>query len=567
MKNVLVVGAPGSGKSHIIRSLADQAIERGDRVVLLCNKGDVARSFKPGEAILIGAHHARSHAWDMAADIEGAAGANQFAADIVPRSNPPFWSDSARLVLSDIIAHTIIRMGKSWTARDIIAAVLVDTDVMRRSLARLDLSASPLLQSSDPDGEDRTVSGIVLTMRSAVLATLRPLAWAWDDVPENRRFSIGRWLDADYKGRKTVILQFSPKLEAVSTLVIGGIMKRIARQLADPETPIDPKRRVVLALDEFDILGRVEDLGKALAVGREKGLSVIVGIQALSQLVATYGEQKANVLLDLFQLRIFGRLLPGEATERVSRMLGSRMVRAFLRNATPAAGDKRRTIAVDKEIRTFSESRLENELGVFKNAEKTGDVRALVHAYGQAFLLEWPFTTWRTRSRGYQPAKWVKRFPPAQDRDATVLPHRLNSNRSGNCVAASMSSVPAGKIEPVRQIERALVPDRGVSQREVEDGSGQHQRTVLSFDGSWMKGIAGPVIDNRDRTLLRRNVMRRLDDRIPGRVAEALPKQGLIACVGPGRVILIRSAHEREDDARRARIESKVAMALEAAEP
>lgn len=421
-KNFLIVGAQGSGKSNLIRALSDQIILRKDRAVLLCNKGDIASSFLPSEAILIGAHHARSYAWDLAADVEGAAGAQQFAADIIPRSNPPFWSNSARAVLTDIISDVIYNKGQLWTARDIIQAAFADTDVIREALAAIDLSASPLLESKDADGDDRTVSGILLTMRSAVLVHLRPLAWAWDSVPEKRRFSINRWLDTDYKGRRTVILQFSPLFEEVSTLVIGGILKRVARQLSDPATAIDPARRVFLVLDEFNILPRIEGLGKALQVGREKGFGLVVGLQSISQMIATYGEHQANVLMDLFQVRIFGQLLPGDATDRVSRMLGTRITRALVENATPAAGDTRPEIAVDKEIPTFGKTRLEGELGVFTNETETGDVHALVHAYGQAFVLKWPFTTWAVRNDGYVIARWaeeVLRFKKDADPDTS----------------------------------------------------------------------------------------------------------------------------------------------------
>ena len=38
-KNILIVGEPNSGKSNLIRAMVDQSIERGDRVLLLCNKG------------------------------------------------------------------------------------------------------------------------------------------------------------------------------------------------------------------------------------------------------------------------------------------------------------------------------------------------------------------------------------------------------------------------------------------------------------------------------------------------------------------------------------------------
>lgn len=412
LKNILLVGAPNSGKSNIARALADQAIEREDRVLLLCNKGDITQSFTPDEAILIAAHHADSHAWDMAADITDPAAAMQLASDIVPASTPPFWSDCARAILSDLVQTLIRDRGRDWNARHLLTLVSQDSNVLRETMASLDLSASPLLNSSDPDEDDRTVSGILLTMRSAALTNLRPLAWAWSDLGPERRFSLRRWLSPDYQGPRTVIVQFSPDYEVLSTLVAGGLIQRTATLLADPRVAIDHNRRVVLVLDEFNILNRVDRLAAALAVGREKGLMAILGIQSVSQVISTYGSDLANVLFDLFQIKIYGRLIPGEAALMVSRWIGQRDVSALLENRTPDKKDERINVEKVSTEDVFEAGRLAGDLGVFANDADTGDVRGLIHAFGQCYRVDWPFTTWAKRRDGFVPAPWLAQMPP-----------------------------------------------------------------------------------------------------------------------------------------------------------
>lgn len=410
-KNILVVGAPNSGKSNIIRALADQSIERGDRVLLLCNKGDVTASFATNEAVLIAAHHRDSFALDLAADVDDVAAAQQFATDGIPASTPPFWSDSARTVFTDILLTLQNAQPGRWTAHTLLRASLSDSNVIRCAIAEIMLNAGPILDSSDPDAEDKTVQGILLTMRTAALANLRPLAWAWANTPPERRFSIKRWLsDGSFESR-TVIVQYSADYRMMSTLVTGSILRRIGARLADPQLAIDPARRVVLVLDEFHLLGKVEGLDEALGVGREKGLVLVAGLQTYNQLNDAYGETGAQKLLDLFGIKIFGRLPPGSMAQRATEVLGQRDVSTLIENRTPAKDDQRRYVEERKEIPTFSPTQLASQLGVFRNADGTGNLRALVQCYGQAYLLEWPFTTWRRKRPGFTPASWLRKPP------------------------------------------------------------------------------------------------------------------------------------------------------------
>ncbi len=413
-KNILVVGEPNSGKSNIIRALAGQAIDRGDRVLLFCNKGDVTQAFTGRDSILIAAHHAESYAIDLAADIEGAAAAAQFAADIVPESTPPFWSNAARTVLTDLILALQETHPKAWNAGMLLKAALEDSETIRNSIGKIEANAGPLLQGADPEGEDKTVMGILITMRTAVYANLRHLAWAWDALPPERRFSVQRWLSDKYQGPRTIIVQYSSDYDELSTLVAGTLIRRIAKRLADPRLSINPKRRVVMVLDEFHLLGKIDGLQAALAVGREKGLVVILGLQTYSQLIETYGEAAANTLLDLFRIKIFGRLPGGAAANAVSASLGERDVSALVENRTPSKDDKRSNVEERKTIPTFSPSQLASKLGIFKNARDTGDVRAIVQCYGQCYVLDWPFTIWGKKREGYTPARWLRKLPIKQ---------------------------------------------------------------------------------------------------------------------------------------------------------
>jgi hypothetical protein len=196
-RNLLVVGASGHGKSNIVRAIATQTIQRGDRTIIHCNKGDVTRSFGLESVILISPAHRDGWGWDIGADLDGPAAAAEFARDVIPSSDQPFWSDSACLILTDTINAIAIEKGSQWGPLDLLMALLSSPDDLRLQISKINLSASPLLASGDDGGTDKTVQGIMSTLLSAALTTLRPMAYAWAGLPPEKLFSIKKWLAPD----------------------------------------------------------------------------------------------------------------------------------------------------------------------------------------------------------------------------------------------------------------------------------------------------------------------------------------------------------------------------------
>jgi hypothetical protein len=406
----MIFGASGHGKSNLVRAYATQMMTRGDHVILHCNKGDVTQSVDLDEVILISPAHRDSWAWDIAADIKGLAAAIDFAADVVPASEQSFWSDTARLLLTDIICALAQEKGAAWNAWDLLSAVLSDPDELRQRIEALDLSASPLLESGEEDGESKTVRSIMSTLISATMSTLRPMAYAWSGVPAEKRFSVAAWLAKGYSGRKIVIVQTSPAYEEMSNLVCGGVLRLVCKMLSDASVEVDTNRRVSLVLDEFFSLGKIEGFARTLSVAREKGLTCIVALQSISQL-KPYGDE-ADLLLDLFQIKIYSRVTSGSSAEWAEKAIGYRDIRWLAPNNNPADGDKRRFVSQTDRKPVVSANQFAGELGVF-GPENARFVRAIVHYAGDAYRFDWPLTTWIVRGEGFVPAAWTQFLPPA----------------------------------------------------------------------------------------------------------------------------------------------------------
>jgi hypothetical protein len=199
-KNLMILAAAGTGKSNLVRAFSEPAIQSGNFVVLHCTKGEVAAAFRREDSVLISPTHRDSWAWDIGADIDGPATAMEFAKDIVPASDQRFWSDTARLVLADIIMRLIADRKSAWGARQLLLRTLEQPQQIRERIAPLDLGASPLISTNDPDGVSKTIESVVFTLQSAALTTLRPMALAWTHVPRERRFSAKKALSVNWKG-------------------------------------------------------------------------------------------------------------------------------------------------------------------------------------------------------------------------------------------------------------------------------------------------------------------------------------------------------------------------------
>lgn len=409
-RGIMILGASGSGKSNLCRALVQSALDRGDRLILHCRKGDVTAAFRPGDVVLISPTHRDGWAWDMAADIDGPAAATAFSQDVVPPSAQPFWSDTARLVMADIVLLAMAEHGRDWGARTLLDALSASPLEIRARIERLDLSASPLL---GPDGAvdvSKTVEGVMATLLSGALKTLREMAYAWSGHEPARRFSVKRWLSPNWTGARILVVQTNPDFPVLSTSVCGGILKRVCAHITGPAFR-GSELKVTMILDEFSKIGRIDNFSESLSVAREMGLTTVVALQSVWQLRENYGEG-AETLSDLFQTKIYSMHTAGKGATDASERLGTRRIRGSEANRHAEAKDKRAYVPlVIDALPVFSPTQLQAEVGVMSGGTPRETIRALVHYAGNAYLLDWPPTRWRDQGEGYVAAAWTHTVP------------------------------------------------------------------------------------------------------------------------------------------------------------
>ncbi|PTB86868.1 hypothetical protein C9940_00620 [Pseudidiomarina aestuarii] len=322
-KHLLFVGGIGAGKTTLIRPLIDAARLRGDKCLIFDNKSDYTSSCVGAkQIILLAPWDARGAAWDIAADIQNRADAEALAdALIIGNDRDPMWANAARAVLTAMIIRAQNQAPGHWSFDFL-------TDILAAGYAEIQATVSsftPEFSILVADGESRTTSSILMNL----IAFMRPifaLADAWCRCKTTTKFSVRRWIHGQgiEANKLTVVIQGNGAHSALQQALTQALFSAITREITSPcVTDAAPgERRIQLFLDEFKQLGKLNDFGTLVEVGRSKGVRLTVGIQDISQLREIYGNDVTTTWLGSFGTYVVGRLSGADTTEWISKFYG-----------------------------------------------------------------------------------------------------------------------------------------------------------------------------------------------------------------------------------------------------
>lgn len=410
--HLLLLGTTGAGKTVILRFLIQQILRRRDKLVVHDSKGDMTSSFPSDEFVLLAPNDQRSLAWDIGHDCSTMQDARELAARMIAESKDPMWAQAARAILAGIIIALQKSRGPEWTWRDLYNAVFQPASQIKALLEAHTADASRYIElDPESNGPTRTSFGFLVNLWACVAATVGPLAEAWGDAPPNRRFSLRRWMLKDNSKVRTLILQRAAAFPELSSAWIGSAAQILAATGSSAAMSESRDRRIWLALDEFDQLGKLPSFAQLLAVGRSKGICCILGLQDLDQISSTYGEPAARAWLNMLGTKIIGRMPSGPSANFVSeQLIGRRKVGWSVTQITHGshgnAGSNRTSVRQQNhdEIPVLYASTLEADLG-----RKGNRILALMLGLGDVFQLAWPLIVWPARRAATVAAEWTKR--------------------------------------------------------------------------------------------------------------------------------------------------------------
>jgi type IV secretory pathway TraG/TraD family ATPase VirD4 len=389
----------------MIRGWAEQILARKERSIIHDAKGDILACAPIGRILLVAPHDARGWNWDIGRDVTNAQGAREVADKLVPSGSEleSMWSNGAKAILSGAIEALQRERKTDWGWADLFQFVFKTPKELRAALEAARAPSTRLIELDDDGAANRTTLSLMLTLWVAALSTMRPLAQAEASTKE-RRFSVNDWLSDQCSLPRTIILQHNAEYPLLSTAISALLVDVVCGKLLSPSAPKRDHPWLHLILDEFPVLGRLQQFPKLLNVGREKGAAAIVATQDWEQILKLYQQHDAATLEARFKIKVVCRLGISETRDRVvSKYAGRRTIETWV----VVKKDKFEKTRHESEIDVIEPNYLDDELGV-RLVDSLVVVRVLVFGLGNPTVVEIPFTQWRKRREGYNAAAWAK---------------------------------------------------------------------------------------------------------------------------------------------------------------
>ena len=422
VKGLLLCGAPGSGKTEIIKWLLSQWIKRGSRLIVLdACKGDFTSEWPSEDFYLLAPHDDRSQpgpgmstqakAWDLAADCTSMQDAAEFAAQVIQESKEPQWAEGARLILQGAIIGLQRTHGTAWGFREL-HQVITLPDVDLNTWMQNHFPEALRYTAIDEDGNASKGAASYLTNCCAsVMKFTLPLSHAWGDTPKGHRLSVRNWILSG-RGAQAIILARSGQFSNMSAAWIGSLLRLVNSVVQSPALTNDNNRRVMIVLDELRTIASPGDCITALAeVGRSKGIGLVAGIQSYDQLRdnKVWGDAAVDAFEGVMQTKIFGKMMTissgrGGANAIAENVIGKGRFRIINTTTSSTPGQSKTTTTSTSEV-----DRLVVEPQFFERLSptRTGPLAAYL-ATSSLCLLKWPWSGWTKRRPAVIPARWIE---------------------------------------------------------------------------------------------------------------------------------------------------------------
>jgi type IV secretory pathway TraG/TraD family ATPase VirD4 len=330
----LVIGAPGGGKSVFLKNFIYQLLTRqgaDEKIIIYDRKPEFVQNFNEND-LIFAPQLKGSILWSPLLEVKDR-GDIKFLIDnlihISTDDKQPIFKMAAKMILELILLYLLDRDELNQKKFIDFLRQNQDIEALKETLKdtsfKYGLSLDPYLAGGS-SGFTASILGSFITY---VVSPLVNEAFYFDEDDENI-FSIKKYLNTPHNRNLFVINDNN--MEAANSSYLVLFFAFLNREILSLEN--DTNRRIWLFLDEFQTLKTSAGTGlwsiyNLMAEGRQKGASVVIATQSLSQMKLIYGTDGLNSLLSLTSNKYFFQIHDTADQEIVTKLLGKQESKDF----------------------------------------------------------------------------------------------------------------------------------------------------------------------------------------------------------------------------------------------
>jgi type IV secretory pathway TraG/TraD family ATPase VirD4 len=323
-RSFLFAGSPGTGKSQALTRALDSLEKSGARAIIADASGIYCERFyneKRGDVILNPLDE-RSVSWSPLSEIETVADIPAISKSLVPDSEgeAKAWSEYAQQFLDAVLEYCFTN---DLTNRDLLE-IVASAEFEQLQQICAGTPAAALLKQ----GNERMFASV----RGSAIKALEALKYLDPGAGKNA-FSIRKHIAEQRPGWIYLTYQQQHR-DGLSRMICAAIDVASRAVLS---LPPDLNRRVIFALDELPLLGKVQSIVELLTNGRKYGAVVFVGLQTIAQLRNSFGKDTAQTLLSCLGSWLVLRVNDAETADFMSRYLGEQEIERFVESSSKSS--------------------------------------------------------------------------------------------------------------------------------------------------------------------------------------------------------------------------------------
>ena len=243
-----------------------------------------------------------------------------------------FFYDAAEGLLTSAIL-LVSEFGEEGT-RHIVSVFKIIQDLLVPSKVKGQTQFKLLLNKLPPEHKARWFAGSALNSGEqsmlSVMSTAMSRLNTFLDTELEQILCFDTEIDAErFCKEKSAIFIVMPEEDNSKYFMVSLILQQLYREILSvaDENGGQLKNRVMMYLDEFGTLPKIESAEMMFSASRSRKVSIVPIIQSFAQLNKNYGAEGAEIITDNTQLTIFGGFAPNsKSAEVLSKAMGSRTV-------------------------------------------------------------------------------------------------------------------------------------------------------------------------------------------------------------------------------------------------